>query len=51
MAKKDICFVKKNNSDVIWWVDDPDEKGEIKFSFDKKKVFNLFKDYPYKLTT
>lgn len=44
-------FYKNNPSDVIWWVDNGDEvKGEWLFSFDKKKVFNMFADYPYKLT-
>lgn len=43
-------FVKNNPSDVIWWVDDPDNIGEWLFSFDKKKVFNMFADYPHALT-
>lgn len=43
-------FYKENKNDRIWWVDNIDEKGTHLFSFDKKKVFNLFSDYPYKLT-
>lgn len=43
-------FIKNNPTDKIWWVDNPDVKGEFLFSFDKKKVFNLFADYPWKLT-
>lgn len=44
-------FYKNDPSDVIWWVDNGDEaKGEWLFSFDKKKVFNMFADYPHKLT-
>lgn len=43
-------FIKNNPTDEIWWVDNPDVKGEFLFSFDKKKVFNLFADYPWKLT-
>ena len=43
-------FTKNNPADKIWWVDDPDKIGEFRFSFDKKRVFNLFSDYPYKLT-
>ncbi len=43
-------FYKNNPSDLIWWVDDPERIGEWEFSFDKKTVFNMFADYPYKLT-
>lgn len=44
-------FYKENPSDVIWWVDNEDErKGEWLFSFDQKTVFNMFSDYPDKLT-
>lgn len=43
-------FYKNNETDVIYWVDNPETKGEFLFSFDKKQVFNLFEDYPWKLT-
>ena len=43
-------FYKNNPSDSIWWIDDPETVGEWLFSFDKKTVFNLFSDYPHKLT-
>jgi hypothetical protein len=43
-------FYKENKNDRIWWVDDTDRVGEFRFSFDRKKVFNLFQDYPWKLT-
>lgn len=44
-------FYKNNPTDVIWWVDNGEEvKGEFLFSFDKKEVFNMFADYPEKLT-
>ncbi len=43
-------FYKENPDDVIWQVDTSDRDGEFLFSFDKKEVFNLFRDYPYKLT-
>jgi len=32
------------------WIDNPDKIGELLFTFDGKKIFNLFKDYPYALT-
>lgn len=43
-------FYKNNESDSIWWVDNPNTIGEHLFSFDKKTVFNLFRDYPHNLT-
>jgi hypothetical protein len=43
-------FYKNKRTDTIWWVDTPNVKGEWLFSFDKKKVFNMFSDYPYQLT-
>ena len=43
-------FIKNNPTDKIWWVDNPNVKGEFLFSFDREKVFNLFADYPWKLT-
>ena len=43
-------FIKNNPDDQIWWVNDPEKVGEWRFSFDQKTVFNLFRDYPHKLT-
>ena len=45
-----LNFIKQNEADLIWWVDDAETIGEFLFSFDKKVVFNLFADYPQKLT-
>ena len=42
-------FCKKNKGDKIWWVDH-DAVGEFLFSFDKEKVYNLFRDYPHNMT-
>ena len=42
-------FYKNNKSDKIWWVD-TDKEGFWLFSFDKKTIFNMYQDYPYKLT-
>lgn len=43
-------FYKNNESDTIYWVDNVDSVGEHLFTFDKKRIFNLFADYPYNLT-
>lgn len=32
------------------WIRTPEQKGEILFTFDGKQIFNLFRDYPHKLT-
>lgn len=50
--KYKYIFYKKNKGDKIWWVDfDTDEViCMLLFSFDKKRVFNYFGDYPDKLT-
>lgn len=43
-------FYKENPTDAVWWVDTSESDGEFLFSFDGKQVFNLFRDYPHKLT-
>lgn len=43
-------FYKNEPGDSIWWVDNPEEKGVFLFSFDKEKIFNMFRDYPWKLS-
>lgn len=50
MAAAKNNFYKENETDRIWWVDDPETKGVWLFSFDRQTVFNMFEDYPYKLT-
>ena len=43
-------FYKNKKSDKVYWVDNLEAKGEHLFSFDKQTIFNLFADYPHKLT-
>ena len=43
-------WYKNEPEDKVWWRDDLESKGLFLFSFDKKKTFNLFQDYPHKLT-
>ena len=40
----------KNNTIKFEWIDDQEQIGEMNFTFDGKKIFNLFRDYPYALT-
>lgn len=41
---------RKNNPDYqIWWMN-IDRKGEHVFSFDKERLYNLFRDYPWELS-
>ena len=50
MAQSNKLF-KNEPADAIWWVDNGEEtKGEFVFTFDKKEYFNMFQDYPHKLT-
>lgn len=46
----DYDFYKNNKTDTIYWVDTVDSVGEHLFTFDKKRIFNLFKDYPHNLS-
>lgn len=46
---KSITFYKNNKKDSIYWIDDPEIIGEYLFTFDKKKIYNLFADYPHNL--
>ena len=43
-------FRKKNKGDHVLWSTDRSRKGVMEFTFDGKVVFNLFRDYPEKLT-
>ena len=43
-------WIKRKETDEIWWSYTPDQLGEMVFSFDKVKDFYLFRDYPSNLT-
>lgn len=45
-----MAYRKNHKKDVIYWVDNCDFIGCHLFSFDKRKIYNLFRDYPYNLT-
>ena len=40
---------KNNPDDKIWWLSNDDSVGSWLFSFDRKKIYNMFSDYPWKL--
>lgn len=42
-------FYKNRATDTIFWIKS-DMLGEHLFTFDKKTIFNLFADYPWKLS-
>lgn len=48
-ASKPMEFYREPGQN-IWWVNVTDRIGEYLFSFDKKKIYNMFSDYPWKLT-
>ncbi len=50
MKNNEYIFYKNNPSDKVYWIDNIGVVGEFLFSFDKKKIYNLFRDYPQKLT-
>ena len=51
MASSDYVWRKENPDDLTWWVEAPmPDDGVWLFSFDKETIFNLFADYPWKLT-
>lgn len=43
-------FYKNKSNDKVYWLENLDKIGEFLFSFDKKKIYNLFRDYPHALT-
>ena len=43
-------FYKENPHDKIYWVSVYDREGEFLVSFDRKTVFNIFSDYPWRFT-
>ena len=43
-------FEKRHNTDLVYWVIDNESIGTMEFSFDKKKIYNFYRDYPQKLS-
>nr|DAL46286.1 MAG TPA_asm: hypothetical protein [Caudoviricetes sp.] len=49
MLSEGSIWYKHEPTDKIWWKDD-DSIGSFVFSFDRVHEFNMFQDYPEKLT-
>lgn len=43
-------FQKYDENDKIWWAGEEGRVGVFYFTFDKKKIYELDKDYPQNLT-
>ena len=41
---------KRKKGDKVYWLEQPGVIGDMVFSFDGKKRYNLFRDYPHKLS-
>lgn len=50
MKSKYTVLYKEHPTDKVWWVDKHDVNGQFLFTFDQRIVYNLFTDYPDKLT-
>lgn len=50
MEQSNSRWVKNNPNDKVWWLHNPCNIGAFVFSFNKKDKFNLYRDYPQKLT-
>ena len=50
MQNKGYWYKKEPQNKIYWFDSEEPQEGAILFTFDKKTVFNLFADYPHKLT-
>ena len=41
---------KDNKKNEFTSIENPDKVGEMLFTFDGERIFNLFRDYPHELT-
>ena len=49
MLSEGAVWYKEHPEDQIWWLES-DTVGDFIFSFDKKRTFSLFQDYPEALS-
>lgn len=50
MESNNRRWKKENSGDKIWWDENNESVGTWEFTFDKKKVYNMFQDYPWAMT-
>lgn len=43
-------FYRHSKNDRVYWTAPIDTIGQICFSFDRKKIYNLFSDFPHRLS-
>lgn len=43
-------FYKENKDSKVWWTSKINSIGELNISFDRKKIYNLYEDYPDNMT-
>ena len=41
---------KNKEGNSFRWIENPKRVGEMLFTFDGERIFNLFRDYPHELT-
>lgn len=46
----EYSFYRRNPDDRVWWVRLKGQKDPLLFSFDRKKIFDFWTDYPDRLT-
>ena len=50
MSNEEFTLYREHRGDRVIWVDKPGVIGEHLFTFNKKIFYNLFQDYPERLT-
>lgn len=50
--KSNLVFSKDEDhpENIVWEVEEIGNRGKLLFSFDKKKIYNLWVDYPHNFT-
>ena len=49
-VRSEVEYKKESPGDSVWWVHRSGVVGTMAFTFDKRRIYNLFRDYPDKLS-